>query len=368
MNQPHQLTTTHYDNPINRSRRNILRTIVGGTLLSVTGMGLARSNKDFADEAVLSPRYPDPLVEVLDPSFAKYRLYAASVERLATGFRWAEGPVWFGDGRYLLFSDIPNNRIMRYDDIMGQTTVFRENANYANGLARDKQGRLLACEHFTRRLTRTEYDGSITVLADSFDGKPLNSPNDIAVQSNGAIWFTDPAFGINGYYEGEKAKAEQPTAVYRIDPETEKTERILDDLLMPNGIAFSPDEKYLYIVGRFSETPDQREIFRYDVGKNGKLNNKTHFFDGGENGTLDGIAMDEDGNIWAGWGSITNSKNALSADMDGVIVINPQGKQIAHIHLPERCANLCFGGPKHNRVFMASGHSLYALYVETRGA
>ncbi|ABR75205.1 gluconolactonase [Actinobacillus succinogenes] len=368
MNDTNQPTVMHYDSAIDRSRRNVLRTIIGGTLLSVTGMSFARANQNFTDEAVLSPRYPDPLIEVLDPSFNQYRLYSASVERLATGFRWAEGPVWFGDSQCLLFSDIPNNRIMRYDQISGQTTVFREHANYSNGLARDKQGRLLACEHLTRRLTRTEYDGSITVLADRFDGKPLNSPNDIAVQSNGVIWFTDPAFGINGHYEGEKAKAEQPTAVYRIAPETEKLERVLDDLLMPNGIAFSPDEKYLYIVGRFSETPNQREIFRYNVQANGTLSNKSHFFDGGENGTLDGLAIDEDGNIWAGWGSITNSKNASSADMDGVIVINPQGKQIAHIHLPERCANLCFGGPKRNRVFMASGHSLYALYVETRGA
>lgn len=366
MNESKQTNEQTQYNEINFRRRSVLRTLAGSVLLSVTGSTLAKQCEITSPE-ILSPRYPDPLIEVSDPSFNKYRLYSSSVERLATGFRWAEGPVWFGDGQYLLFSDIPNNRIMRYDNITGQTAVFRENANYSNGLARDKQGRLLACEHLTRRLTRTEYDGSVTVLADSFEGKPLNSPNDIAVQSNGAIWFTDPTFGINGYYEGEKAKAEQPTAVYRIDPQTEKLERVLDDLLMPNGIAFSPDEKHLYIVGRFSETPALREIFRYDVSTDGKLNNRTHFFDGGENGTLDGIAVDEDGNIWAGWGSINNSKNGLSGDMDGVIVINPQGKQIAHIHLPERCANLCFGGSKRNRVFMASGHSLYALYVETRG-
>ncbi|WP_443092439.1 SMP-30/gluconolactonase/LRE family protein [Basfia succiniciproducens] len=313
MNESKQTNAQIQYNEINFRRRSVLRTLAGSVLLSVTGSTLAKQCEITSPE-ILSPRYPDPLIEVSDPSFNKYRLYSSSVERLATGFRWAEGPVWFGDGQYLLFSDIPNNRIMRYDNITGQTAVFRENANYSNGLAHDKQGRLLACEHLTRRLTRTEYDGSVTVLADSFEGKPLNSPNDIAVQSNGAIWFTDPTFGINGYYEGEKAKAEQPTAVYRIDPQTEKLERVLDDLLMPNG-----------------------------------------------------IAVDEDGNIWAGWGSINNSQNGLSGDMDGVIVINPQGKQIAHIHLPERCANLCFGGSKRNRVFMASGHSLYALYVETRG-
>ncbi len=367
MKADNQTQFTQYENDMQLSRRTILRTLVGGALLSATGSAFA-AQCDITVPEVLSQRYPDPLIEVLDPSFNKYRLYASSIERLAAGFRWAEGPVWFGDGQYLLFSDIPNNRIMRYDNLTGQTAVYRENANYSNGLARDKQGRLLTCEHLTRRLTRTEYDGSVTVLADSYEGKPLNSPNDIAVQANGAIWSTDPAFGINGHYEGEKAKAEQPTAVYRLDPKTENLERVLDDLLMPNGIAFSPDEKYLYIVGRFPESPVVREIFRYEVGENGTLSHKTHFFDGGENGTLDGIAIDEDGNIWAGWGSITNSKGGLSKDMDGVIVINPQGKQIAHIHLPERCGNLCFGGAKNNRVFMTAGHSLYALYVETRGA
>ncbi|WP_439236049.1 SMP-30/gluconolactonase/LRE family protein [Lonepinella koalarum] len=354
-------------NNVSLHRRGLLHVLAGGALLSIT-KGAFSKQGETSQFKILSERYPDPLIEVLDPSFAKYRLYAASVERLATGFRWAEGPVWFGDGQYLLFSDIPNNRIMRYDLITDQTVVFRENSNYANGLARDKQGRLLSCEHLTRRLARTEYDGSITVLADRFNGKPLNSPNDITVQSNGAIWFTDPSFGINGYYEGEKFKAELPTSVYRIDPKTEKLECMLDDLLMPNGIAFSPDEKYLYIVGRFTDTPTKREIFRYNVDQNGKLTNKVSIFNGGENGALDGITVDQEGNIWAGWGSVSNNKGGLSSDMDGVIVINPQGKQIAHIHLPERCANLCFGGAKKNRLFMAAGHSLYALYVETRGA
>ncbi|MDU8924984.1 SMP-30/gluconolactonase/LRE family protein [Pasteurellaceae bacterium LIM206] len=186
---------------------------------------------------------------------------------MATGMRWVEGPAWFGDSQFLLVSDIPNNRIMHYDCITGQMSIFREPANNSNGIMRDKYGRILTCEHLNKRVTRTEYDGSIKILADSFNGKPLNSPNDIVVKSDGSIWFSDPTFGINGYYEGQKAKPEQPDGVYRIDPETENLVRVLDDLLMPNGLAFSPDEKYLYIVGRFKDTPTKRHLFRYNVGK-----------------------------------------------------------------------------------------------------
>ncbi|MCP1659482.1 SMP-30/gluconolactonase/LRE family protein [Neisseria perflava] len=349
---------------INATRRHILQGLAGSALLSLSGLSAAQQQSETA----ANPRYPDPAVEVLDPSFAKYRLYSASVERLGTGMRWAEGPAWFGDGQFLLVSDIPNNRIMRYDCITRQMAVFREPSNYTNGIARDKQGRILTCEHLGRRVTRTEYDGSITVLADRYNGKPLNSPNDIIVRSDGSIWFTDPPFGLNGHYEGQKATAEQPDGVYRIEPDTGNLVRVLDNLLMPNGLAFSPDEKYLYIIGRYKNTPKQRHLFRYDVGVDGSLRNQTKIFSGNPNGTLDGIAVDEDGNIWAGYGSQTNSKGSLSKDMDGVIIINPQGKQIGYIHLPERCANLCFGGAKGNRLFMASSRSLYAIYVETRGA
>lgn len=345
-----------------KNRRNFLRVAAGSAVASLSTGAVIAQSVDFKS----SPRYPDPSIQVLDPSFNKYRIYSASVEQVATGFRWAEGPVWFGDGRYLLMSDIPNNRIVRYDDVTGQSTTFRSNAGYTNGLARDRQGRLLACEHLGRRITRTEYDGKLTVLADSFEGKPLNSPNDMAVTKDGSIWFTDPPFGIGGNYEGEKAKAEQPHGVYRIDGASGKLTRVLDDLPFPNGVAFTADEKLVYLIGRSPQ--GARLLVRYNVSPEGALNNRTIVFDAGLTGTLDGIKCDEDGNIWAGWGSTTNAPGALSADMDGVVVINPAGKMIGHIHLPERCANLCFGGPKGNRLFMASCHSLYALHVETRGA
>jgi gluconolactonase len=310
-------------------------------------------------------RYPDPSIEVLDPSFLKYRLYAASVEPLATGFRWAEGPVWFGDGRYLLFSDIPNNRIMRYDDTSGLTSVFRAPANYANGNSRDKQGRLISCEHGSRAITRTEYDGSITVLADRFEGKRFNSPNDIVCKSDGSIWFTDPPFGVMGEYEGHKATPELSHGVYRIDPISGLTTRVVDDVQFPNGLCFSPDEKLLYLIGRIDKEP-ARYIFSFAV--NGELlSNKKVLVSAGTEGGLDGMRCDADGNIWAGFG-FTGVGNGTSEALDGVRVFNPQGQAIGHIHLPERCANLCFGGAKGNRLFMASSHSLYSLYVETRGA
>jgi gluconolactonase len=312
-----------------------------------------------------SQRYPDPRIEVLHPSFAKYRIFSSSVEMLASGMRWAEGPVWFGDGRYLLVSDIPGNRIMRYDEATGAWGVFRAPSNFANGLARDAQGRLLACEHGGRRITRTEYDGSITVLADRFEGKRLNSPNDIVCQSNGAIWFTDPPFGIGGHWEGEKAQAQLPHAVYRIDPVSGVLQQVLTDLLGPNGLAFSPDQRLLYLVE--SRAQPHRKVWAYDVDAAGNLSGKRLVIDAQGPGALDGIAVDEEGNIWCGWGS-NGSADAQAELLDGVRVFNPQGQAIGHIHLPERCANLCFGGAGRNRLFMAASHSLYALYVETRGA
>ena len=312
-----------------------------------------------------SHRYPDPRIEVLHPSFAKYRIFSSTVEMLGSGMRWAEGPVWFGDGRYLLVSDIPNNRILRYDEATGGWGVFRSPSNMANGLARDAQGRLLTCEHGGRRITRTEYDGTITVLADRFEGKRLNSPNDIVCQANGAIWFTDPPFGIGGHWEGEKAEPELPHAVYRIDPASGRLQQVLTDLAGPNGLAFSPDGHVLYIVE--SRAQPHRKVWAYDVDAAGALSGKRLVIDAQGPGALDGIAVDEDGNLWCGWGS-NGSPDAQPELLDGVRVFNPQGLAIGHIHLPERCANLCFGGAGRNRLFMAASHSLYALYVETRGA
>jgi gluconolactonase len=312
-----------------------------------------------------SARYPDPSVEVLHESFVGLRLFSASVEQLYTGCRWSEGPVWFGDLRSLLWSDIPNNRILRYDDASGAVSVFRQPSNFANGLARDRQGRLHACEHLTRRITRTEYDGSITVLADRWQGKRLNSPNDIVCASDGGIWFTDPLFGIAGHWEGEPAESETPWAVYRIDPASGALERKIDDLAAPNGLAFSPDEKKLYVVE--SRATPHRKIWQYDVDAEGNLSNKRLYVDAQGPGAYDGIAVDVKGNVWCGFGS-NGAPGVDPQGLDGVRVYNPEGVAIGHIHLPERCANLCFGGAQRNRLFMAASHSLYALYVNVQGA
>jgi gluconolactonase len=359
------------------SRRSMLSLLGAGT---TTALGGAHA---LAQSFTYTPnqRYPDPAVEILDPSFAKYRIYSSTLELVASGMRWAEGPVYFPDGRYILVSDIPNNRIMKYDEVKGTFTVFRANANYANGNARDRQGRLVTCEHsVTRRITRTEKTGKVTVLCDNFEGKRLNAPNDIVVKSDDTIWFTDPLFGINGEWEGKKEKPEQAaTNVFRLSPDG-KLKAVLTDLVNPNGLAFSPDEKFLYVV-EWKGTPN-RSIWRYEVGADGALSNKMKFIDAADQGALDGFRVDRDGNLWCGWGSngILNSEasdnngrtfftlKGKPENLDGVKVFNPEGKAIGFIRLPERCPNLTFGGPKNNRLYMASSHSLYALYVETRGA
>src|SRR5436190_13736869 len=256
--------------------------------------------------------YPDPAVQILHPSFERYRIVQAGVERLATGLRWAEGPVWFGDLRCLLWSDIPNNRIMRWDEETGAVGIFRAPANNSNGLARDRQGRLLTCEHLTRRVTRTEYDGNITVLADQFEGKRLNSPNDIVCARDGSVWFTDPSFGIGGYWEGEPAEQELPHAVYRIGPDG-KLRQVLTDLAAPNGLAFSPDESVLYVVE--SRAAPHRLIWAYDVAATGALSNKRLAIDANGYGAFDGIKVDRDGNVWCGLGS-TGAEEANPAELD----------------------------------------------------
>ncbi|GAB7544593.1 SMP-30/gluconolactonase/LRE family protein [Cupriavidus sp. 8B] len=302
-------------------------------------------------------RYPDPAVQVLSPAFEKYHLVLAAVERIASGSRWAEGPVWFGDGRYLLWSDIPNNRILKWEEETGAVSEFRAPSSNANGNTRDRQGRLVTCEHGGRRITRTEYDGSITVLMDSFDGKRLNSPNDLVVKSDGSIWFTDPPFGIAGYYQGEHAEQELPERVYRLDPATGKAAVVADDISGPNGLAFSPDERTLYVI---ESRARPRRIRAIEVDASGTgLGASRVLVDAGP-GTPDGFRVDVDGNLWCGWGM-------GAPELDGVRVFSPQGEPIGHISLPERCANLCFGGRHRNRLFMASCTSIYSLYVNTQG-
>jgi gluconolactonase len=313
-------------------------------------------------ESSLAPadpvRYPDARIQALSPRFDKYHLPLAAIDRIATGSRWSEGPVWFGDGRHLLWSDIPNNRILRWDEESGHTTVFRSPSNHANGNTRDRQGRLISCEHGGRRVTRTEYDGSITVLADSFGGKPLNSPNDVVVKSDGSIWFTDPPFGIAGYYQGERAQPELPERIYRIDPDTGRLDVVADDVNGPNGLAFSPNEEVLYVI---ESRTRPRRIRAFQVSNGGKALGESRVLADAGPGTPDGFRVDVDGNLWCGWGMGTPK-------LDGVRVFAPDGEPIGHISLPERCANLCFGGRHRNRLFMASCTSIYALYVNTQGA
>ncbi|WP_156960706.1 SMP-30/gluconolactonase/LRE family protein [Amycolatopsis taiwanensis] len=304
-----------------------------------------------------SERYPDPAVQVLDASFKRLRNWMAAIERLATGFRWAEGPVWFGDGRFLLWSDIPDNRILRWSEETGEVSVFRAPSDHANGNTRDRAGRLVTCEHSTRRVTRTEYDGEITVLADEFDGKRLNSPNDVVTKSDGSVWFSDPTYGITGNYLGRRAESELPTGIYRIDPDSGEIVLLDDALAGPNGLAFSPDESRLYVNDSGSRPC---RIYAFDVADGGHALTNRRVLLEVEDGIPDGVRVDVQGNLWVAWG-VTRTGN------DGVRVINPDGRIIGIVGLPEGCANLCFGGRWRNRLFMAASQSLYSLYVNTQG-
>ena len=305
--------------------------------------------------------YPDPAVEVLDPRFAAIKLNNAAVEQLFTGVRWAEGPVWFGDHGCLLFSDIPNNRILRFDAAAGGVSEFRRPSNNSNGHYRDAQGRLLSCEHDTRRVTRTEHDGMVSVLLDRFDGKPLNGPNDLCTHADGSIWFTDPGYGTLYQYEGHWADHELPARVYRLDPATGRATVAVDDMVMPNGLCFSPDHARLYVVetGVSHHPGCPRVIYAYDM-EGGRPRRQRVFADM-QPGSSDGVRTDIHGNLWAaaGW---------AGPGYDGVHCFSPEGEPIGRIHLPEPCANLCFGGVKKNRLFMTASQSLYAVYLETVGA
>jgi len=303
-------------------------------------------------------RYPDPAIAVLDPSFLALRVFSASVEQLATGMRWAEGPVWFGDGRYLLVSDIPNDRILRWDETTGATSVFRQSSNHANGLARDRQGRLLTCEHLGRRITRTEYDGSLTVLADRFEGRRLNSPNDIVCARDGSIWFTDPPFGLHGWWEGEPAEPELPfQGVFRLDPHTGRLQAMLTDLAGPNGLAFSPDERTLYVVeSRAASRTDgggHHHIVAFDV-VDGQDLARPRVFAVVEPGLADGFRLDVHGFLYTSTG-------------DSVQVFHPDGSRLARIPLPEKVGNLTFGGPAGDELFICASSSLYRIRLGTRG-
>ncbi len=301
-------------------------------------------------------RYPDPNVVAFEPGFRDLVIPIASIERLHTGCRFSEGAVYFGDLRCVLWSDIPNNRMLRWDETTGIVTTWRSPSNHANGNTRDRQGRLLTCEHSGRRLIRTEYDGRVTVLADNYRGRRLNSPNDVVVSRDGAIWFTDPLFGVENPHEGHIDPAELPASVYRLDPHSGALELLHDTIPGPNGLAFSPDETKLYVVACRTEP---REIQVFDVIDGKRIANGRPLINC-RGGTPDGLRVDTQGNLWCGWGM-------GATELDGVRVFTSGGTALGHIQLPERCANLCFGGLHRNRLFMAASHGLYALYVRAQG-
>ncbi len=290
--------------------------------------------------------------EVFDPAFQSFVMGNAPVKEISSGYDWVEGPVWFGGMNCLLFSDIPNNRILRWIPGVG-TSIFRAPSNFANGHTRDWQGRLVSCEHGTRRVTRTEHDGTITVIADSYEGKRLNSPNDVIVASDGAIWFSDPHYGIMTDYEGQKAEQELPCHVYRVDPSGD-IRAVLTDFNCPNGLVFSPDEKRLYVAdtGRMF-TDDPQHIRAFDVGADWRLSGGDVFHSINP-GCADGMRVDTDGNLW-------------SSARDGVHCIAPDGHLMGKILVPQTVSNLCFGGRGKHQLFITATTSVYAISLNRKG-
>ncbi|NBB49555.1 SMP-30/gluconolactonase/LRE family protein [Rhizobium sp. CRIBSB] len=298
----------------------------------------------------------NPHYEIRDPRFRDLLVSSASLDELYTGCRWAEGPVWFNDGGYLLFSDIPNERVLRWIEGVG-TSVYRAPSQFINGNTRDREGRLVSCEHGGRRVIRTEIDGTITTLADRYQGKRLNSPNDVVVKSDGSVWFSDPSYGILSDYEGYKAEQEQVSRnVYRLDPNTGELTVAVEDFLQPNGLCFSPDERLLYVADSgASHKPDApRHIRVFDVIDGKRLTNG-RVFAHIDKGIPDGMRTDLDGNLW-------------SSAADGVHCFHPDGTLLGKILVPQAVANLTFGGPRKNRLFITASTSLYAIYTATRGA
>jgi gluconolactonase len=349
----------HASRPLHAlDRRSFLRN--ASTLAAAVALSPATiaAERDWSGKRPI--RYPDADIIALDPRFKK--IGNTTIQRLHTGSLWAEGCAWNAVGRYLLWSDIPNDRQFRWIEEDGHVSVFRQPAGNSNGNTFDFEGRQISCEHGNRRVVRYEHNGDVTVLADKWQGKPFNAPNDVVVHPEGGIWFTDPGYGSMGNYEGHKGKLEIKEAVYRIDPKAGKLEMVTDEDDKPNGLCFSPDYKKLYIADTGGPSPRGIDVWDVDGVK---LRNKRRFcsmeLKGKGAGAADGIRADVDGNIWAaaGW---------VGEGYDGVHVFSPEGERIGMILLPEICANICFGGAKRNRLFMVASQSLYAVYVETQGA
>jgi len=295
--------------------------------------------------------------ETLDPRFDALTFGNARLEKLGTGYRWAEGPAYFPAGKYLVWSDIPNDRVMRYDETDGSVSTFLQPANNHNGHTRDREGRLVCCEHRGRCVSRIEHDGKRTVLADRFEGKRLNSPNDVVVKSDGSIWFTDPTYGIDSDYEGDASLSEIGASnVYRVDPSTGAVTAVASDFVKPNGLAFSPDEKLLYVVdtGASHVKNGPRHMRAAEVSADGKSLREAKLFATCTSGLFDGFRVDTKGNVW-------------TSAADGVHVYASDGTLIGKIRVPEVTANVCFGGPKRNRLYICGTTSLYAIYVNARG-
>ncbi|MBQ0821315.1 SMP-30/gluconolactonase/LRE family protein [Microvirga sp. HBU67558] len=388
------------------SRRSLITAMGAGALAVSSGRALAQAPaqppstvtnppRDFSPRGAPTTYFTDPDVITVDPLFNQYAQPNSAITRLWTGTLWAEGPAWNAQGRYLVWSDIPNNRQMRWLEDDGRVSVFRMPSNNSNGNSFDFQGRQLSCEHLTRRVVRYELDGSITVLADSFEGKRLNSPNDVVAHPDGSYWFTDPPYG-GQLYEGAPdvqggpsnaggrlnpklgqpvgigtVRRELPTNCYRVDPSGRVDLVVTEDQVPdPNGLCFSPDYKRLYVASTGKGPGDtgpggKGDIHVFDVGTDNRLSNRRLFSDCMIDGVKcgpDGLRCDVDGNLWA------SSNAGRAVGYNGVTVWTPEGKLIGRIRLPEVCGNICFGGPKRNRLFMAASQSLYAVYLNTQGA
>jgi len=369
-NEPSGQAKTEENKSPAPGRRNFLATAVAAVAVpaAATATSVFAGTDKFARDrdwtGVQPVTYPEPAFEVMDKRFTG-RQGNATLQRIWHGTGndaalWCEGPVWMGDWGSLLWSDIPNNRVLRWNEDDGHVSVYQNDSGYSNGHSRDNQGRLIAMEHDTRRVRRREYDGSWTILCDSFNGKKLNSPNDAAVMPDGSIFFTDPGYGIMGPYEGHKAEFELPTRVYRIDPAGKVSIAAEGPMRRPNGICFSPDYKRCYVVdtGATDGPGNPANIIVFDV-KGTALSNPRIFADFAP-GFTDGVRCDTDGNVWCGWGW-------GGMDTNGVRVHHPDGTLLAFLHTPEVIANLCFGGTKRNRLFMCGSTSIYSMYVNAVG-